>query len=194
VNEQTVRLIGKLARRLDYQLTTVLARLYLRISRLNPRIDLTALVNDIFLLSERIKNTEVGELLSLEGQNLLANLIKDGGLSAEQQQVAQELLDSRSLNFEAESRSSIEELKAGHATAMLKLFDLMSQRTSMKEQFEIFDSQLSEVVAAVHSQQDNPEVQVHSYRFLEHFIFQSCFYVKSGTQPCVLSHGDPLPF
>jgi hypothetical protein len=184
ITEQTVRLLGKIAKRPDYQVTSQLTHLYLRLAKLDSKasVDLTTLINDIFLLAERVRGTEAGELLAAAGQELLVYMMKHGGLNPEQLQVAQQLLDKQtSFDFESESLSVIEDLKAGDTAAMLRLFDLMSQCSSLKEQYEIFDTQLSEVVTALQPHQGIPEMQVQAYRFLEHFIFQHSFNVKVGS-------------
>mmetsp|Transcript_7867 Transcript_7867/g.15200 ORF Transcript_7867/g.15200 Transcript_7867/m.15200 type:complete len:704 (-) Transcript_7867:1631-3742(-) len=190
VTEQTIRLMGKLARRPDFQVTTQLTRLYLIISKntASLKIELTTLVNDIFLLAERLKGTESGELLGYCGQELLVNLIKDGGLNAEQQQIAQQLLDKRSnIDFEKDSQDIIQALNEGDVSAMLRLFDLMSQCSSLKEQFEVFGTQLSQLVSTIEPLQHHHEMQYHTFRFLEHFIFQNYYYIKAGTNAQVYS-------
>lgn len=184
MNDRTIRLMGKLARRPDFQVTSLLARLYLIVAKQAAQlgIDKTALVNDIFLLAERIRGTESGELLALAGQDLLENLMKHGGLNPEQMAIAQQLLDKQSsLDFETASQAIIEELRADDASSMLKLFDLMSQSALLKEQFDVFSSQLGVLVSTIEPLLTQPEMQYHTFRFLEHFIFQYCYYVKTGT-------------
>lgn len=183
ISEQAIRLMGKLARKPDFQVTTQLTRLYLIVAKQSRtlKFDLTALVNDILLLAERIRGTESGEYLAYAGQDLLIDMMKNGGLNPEQQQIAQQMLDKRSnLDFETSSQGIISDLKAGDGTAMLRLFDLMSQASALKEQFEVFGTQLGLLVETIEPLMVQPDMQYNTFRFLEHFIFQNSLFIKSG--------------
>lgn len=183
IDLKVVACLKKIVVHFDFQIIRFAAKLYNKLSTLAPRNDphlLLDLSNDIFLLSENLKGTEIAEDLENGVKEILVHLIQHGGLEREQLEVVRQLLDKKTvINYEEALKPIIEEIQEKNSFAINRLMDMFSSIPTIKEQFICFGTQLEPVLNALALNADE-EMHKRFSRVLENFLFRINYNVKLG--------------
>ncbi|CAG9313116.1 unnamed protein product [Blepharisma stoltei] len=183
IDLKVIACLKKIVLHFDFQIVRFAAKLYNKICSLAPRNDphlLLDLSNDIFLLCENLKGTEIAEELEAGVKEILVHLIQHGGLEKEQLEIVQQLLDKKTaVNYEEALKPVIQDIQDKNIFAINRLMDMFSSIPTLKEQFLCYGTQLEPVLDAL-ALNANEEMLKKFSRLLENFIFRVHYNVKLG--------------
>ena len=175
-------LLNRLNSKYSSQIYSPLSRIYLSISKIAdkaPPAVLLKLCNDILMLTDSLKYTDIADLLSDSVQHLLQSLSATE-LEESQQEVVTSLLKKDPLpNLEETFKGIVQAISENRVSGIHELFDVFSSFDSFKVQLEIFSTKLFPVLEAIQKIQ-NPEIIKKLLVFLEHFIFKFNYNVQIG--------------
>ncbi|CAG9310890.1 unnamed protein product [Blepharisma stoltei] len=183
IDLKVIACLRKIVLHFDFQIIRFAAKLYTKICALAPRNDLHLMLdlsNDIFLLTENLKGTEIAEDLEAGVKEILVHLIQHGGLEREQLEAVQQLLDKKTaINYEETLNLIIQDIQDKNSYAVNRLMDMMSSIPTLKEQFLCYGTQLEPVLDALILNATD-DMLLRFSRFLENFIFRVNYNVKLG--------------
>lgn len=182
IDFKAITLLNRLYNKYSSQIFLPLSKLFLLISKIvskcNPSIVLKV-CNDMLMICEVLKNTDIAEELENSAQELLHILTKTD-LESEQREVVDGLIVKKNFQtFDEKIQEIIQLVKDNKISSMHELFDLFSSFESFTEQVDLFSSRLSPLISVI-NERNNIELAKKLLMFLEHFVFKFNYAIQIG--------------
>lgn len=182
IDFKVISLLNRLQAKYSSQIFLPLAKLYLSLTKTAENCSSTVLIklcNEIIMLSEGLKSTDVSEELNDLVQKLL-EIVAKTELDNDQREVVVKLLEKNTLiDYQDKFIEILQELSENKILGINKLFDLFSNFESFSTQVEVFSNKLTPVISVI-QKLNNPEIIKRLLVFLEHFVFKFNFSVQFG--------------
>lgn len=184
LNLKVSTFLNRLLSKYSSQIFLPLSRTYLMICKIVEKVHspfLIKLANDILLLCEEIKGTQMAEELNSALQELLEKLVTLG-LEPDQLEVVEGLRRCKDFSrFESTFLSICNGIVAGQVSSAHDLFDCLSSFEKFSDQIELFIEKIPQISESL-SKTNNVEVIKKSLTLLEHFIFKFNYTIQINDQ------------
>lgn len=181
LTEQYTKLLSRLSHTKDYPVLRMLTKLYCRTAEIIPSNNsnlLIPLVNDMLLLSDKYRGSELAADLSISAKHVLQTLSNNAELDSIQREEVNKLLESYSKpEIESKLWVAIEDLKRADSFGINRLMDILSSFRNLQEQSEFISTGLDPIISMLELSRSR-EIQHKLLRVLDFIIFQPRFKVK----------------
>jgi hypothetical protein len=182
IDSRVTKLLSKLTSKYSSQVFLPVSKLYLVIVKHAGKCSANILIkvcNDILMLREELKGSDIAQELTSNVESLLKILSKTELDESQTEVLSTLLLKKNDIDIDIKINDIILLLQENNILGIHYLFDLFSNFDSFSTQIEVFTKNLSPVINAIQNL-NNIEIVNKLLDFLEHFIFRFNYSVQLG--------------